>query len=72
MSEVPLTTGQAGKIASKNPRTIVNWIHKGWLKAMKLPGERGHYLIMEADLRQTMAARYTPKPYEPEAVDGQG
>lgn len=66
MSEQDLTTGQAGAIAGKHARTIVNWIHKGWLAARKLPGERGPYLIREDDLRQTMKDRYTPQPYDPE------
>ena len=72
MSEKLLTTGQAGAIAGKHPRTMVNWIRKGWLKAMKLPGERGPYLIKEGDLRETIQARYTPKPYDPQDADGQG
>lgn len=72
MSENLLTTGQAGAIAGKHPRTIVNWIHKGWLQAMKLPGERGPYLIKEGDLRETMRSRYTPHPYDPEKTNEPG
>jgi predicted site-specific integrase-resolvase len=66
MQQTPLNTTEAGKIAGRNKRTIVSWIHKGLLKAMKFPGGRGPYLIMEVDLRQTMKELYTPKPYEPE------
>ena len=63
----PLGTRQAAAIAGKHQRTIVTWIQKGELRAMKLPGERGPYLINEADLRETLRIKYTPRPYQPEA-----
>ena len=65
-SLVPMGTTQAGKIARRNKRTIVAWIRAGKLKAMKLPGNRGPYLIMEEDLRATMHRLYTPKPFDPD------
>lgn len=62
-----LSTGEAAQIASKHPRTIVAWIHKKLLPAMKMPGGRGPYLIKRKDLEEFLIARYTPKPYKPES-----
>lgn len=72
MTEDPMGTRQAGKIAGRHQRTIVDWIRKGLLPAKKLPGKRGPYVIMEADLRQTMKDLYTPQPYTPGDGVGQG
>lgn len=66
MSEQPLSTKEAGVIAGKHKRTIVAWIRKGLLPAMKLPGKRGPYLINREDLERTVATLTTPKPYHPE------
>lgn len=66
MQEQPLSTKQAAALAQKNQRTIVAWIQRGWLPAMKMPGKRGPYLIKEEDLRELIRTRYTPEPYEPE------
>ena len=46
--------------AGVDPRTIVAWIQRGWLPAMKRPGLRGKYLIKFSDLQKV--AR---KPYKP-------
>lgn len=61
-----LSTTQAAKIAQRHQRTIVAWIHKGKLAAMKMPGGRGAYVIEEEDLRALLDAMYTPLPYEPD------
>lgn len=61
----PIGTTKAGEIANRHPRTIVSWIHKGELPALKMPGAKGPYLIMEKDLLETIKRRTTPKPYNP-------
>lgn len=66
MSEQPLSTRAAALIAGKHQRTIVTWIRKGELRAMKLEGKRGPYLIDKKDLEEYLAKRYTPHPYVPE------
>jgi excisionase family DNA binding protein len=66
MSEMPLNTRQAALIAGKHQRTIVAWIRRKELRAMKLPGKRGPYLINKADLLELIKIKYTPKPYNPE------
>lgn len=58
-------TRQAGQIAGRHPRTIVSWIHKGALPALKMAGEKGPYLIAKGDLMDTVKALTTPKPYVP-------
>lgn len=70
MTEQPIGTKEAGFIASRHPRTIVSWIHKGDLPALKMPGEKGPYLIMKKDLLDTIKRRMTPKPYSPKEGDG--
>lgn len=66
MSEQPLSTRQAAQIAGKHQRTIVSWIRKGWLPALKFAGKRGPYLIQRADLDALVEKLSTPKPYTPE------
>lgn len=66
MTEHPLGTRQAAQIAGRHQRTIVAWIQKKKLVAMKMPGERGPYLINRADLMETIKALTTPAPYDPE------
>lgn len=63
----PLSTREAAGIAGKHQRTIVTWIRKGELPAMKLEGKRGPYLIDKRDLEEYLAKRYTPHPYVPES-----
>jgi len=74
MSEQPLGTREAGRIAGRHQRTVVAWIRKGLLPAMKMEGERGPYLIMRADLDALLLKLYTPRPYVPdrEASDANG
>lgn len=66
MSEDLLSTKQAAQIAGKHQRTIVAWIHKGWLKAMKFEGKRGPYVINREDLETLVTRLKTPKPYDPQ------
>jgi excisionase family DNA binding protein len=66
MSDKPLSTREAAEIARKHQRTIVAWIRKGMLPAMKFEGLRGPYLIKREDLMDLLAKRYTPRPYQPE------
>lgn len=69
MIEDLIGTGEAAKIAGRHPRTVVAWIHKGMLPALKMPGGRGPYLIKKEDLRDLLDTLYTPLPYTPEAKD---
>jgi excisionase family DNA binding protein len=72
MSEMPLSTGQAALIAGRHQRTIVAWIRRGELRAQKMPGKRGPYLIRKEDLLELIKIKYTPKPYHPQGgTDGQ-
>lgn len=59
-------TARAAAIAKKHQRTIVAWIHKGLLPAMKMPGERGPYVINQSDLEDLVNKLNTPQPYDPE------
>lgn len=60
-----LSTTQAAAIAQRHQRTIVAWIQKGKLPALKMPGGRGAYVIEEDDLRALLDAMYTPVPFHP-------
>lgn len=60
------TTRQASEASGRHQRTIVSWIHKGWLRASKLPGGRGQYLINPEDLEALLNHLSTPVPYQPE------
>jgi len=46
-----LTTKECGQLASRHQRTIVTWIHKGYLPAFQLPGVRGEYRVLWSDLK---------------------
>lgn len=72
MKEQPIGTTEAGRIAGRHPRTIVSWIHHGDLPAMKMPGDKGPYLIMKKDLLETIKRRTTPKPYRPKEENEPG
>lgn len=65
MPEEWLCTAEAALIAKRHQRTIVNWIHNGDLPAMKMPGDKGPYLIGRVDLMETIKRKMTPKPYSP-------
>lgn len=56
-----LTTHQAAAAAKRNRRTIVAWIHRGDLPAMKNPGARGHYRIIWKDLYRLLHTPAVPK-----------
>ncbi len=48
MNSRMLTTGQAAKICSVTPDTVLKWIHSGALPARRTAG--GHHRIDEQDL----------------------
>lgn len=56
-----LSTRDAAAVAKKNRRTIVAWINRGELAAMKNPGARGHYRIRWEDLHQLLHTPAVPK-----------
>jgi len=56
-----LDTRQAAAVAKKDRRTIVAWIHKGVLPALKNPGARGHYRVVWRDLYQVLHIPAVPK-----------
>lgn len=60
-----LTTRQAAEKANKHQRTIVAWIRRGELPAVRRPGGRGQYFIDPDELQQVMDYLSTPVPYEP-------
>lgn len=59
-----LTTREAADAAKRNRRTIVAWIHRGELPAMKNPGARGHYRVLWKDLWQALHTPAVPKEQE--------
>lgn len=65
-----LTTAAAAVVAGKHQRTIVAWIRRGLLPALRRPGGRGQYFIEPADLQRVMEHLATPIPYHPEQTDG--
>jgi excisionase family DNA binding protein len=64
-----LSTTEAAVIAKKHQRTIVAWILAGKLPAKKFPGERGPYLINQADLDDLIDKLNTASPYVPRSQD---
>jgi excisionase family DNA binding protein len=54
MNNRMLTTGQAAKLCSVTPDTVLKWIHSGALPARRTAG--GHHRIDERDLTQFMGA----------------
>lgn len=56
-----LSTRDAAAVAQKNRRTIVAWINRGELAAMKNPGARGHYRVRWADLYELLHTPAVPK-----------
>ena len=63
-----LDTRQAAAVAKKDRRTIVAWIHRGILPAMRNPGARGHYRIVWRDLYQVLHTPAVPKEKEASQV----
>lgn len=52
MSDGTLTTAQVAARLHKPVRTIQRWIATGRLKAEKLPGQTGAYLIKESEVER--------------------
>ena len=52
MSTKLLTTGQAAKLCSVNPDTVLKWIRSGWLRAHRTAG--GHHRIDRRDLSRIL------------------
>lgn len=66
-----LTTKDAAQIAGRDRRTIITWIRRGMLPALKLPGGRGQYRIQRDDLEKLVEHLDTPVPYVPQGeADG--
>jgi excisionase family DNA binding protein len=57
-----LNTKQAAELAGVSPRTVIEWVHAGRLKASRNPSIRGRFKILKEDLQAAMT--YTP------SVDG--
>ncbi|MGQ9509900.1 MAG: response regulator [Thermodesulfobacteriota bacterium] len=57
-----LTVSQASKYCKVSPKTIINWIEAGHLKAYKTVG--GHRRIKKEDLDQFLKERGMPLPEE--------
>jgi excisionase family DNA binding protein len=57
-----LTVFQAGKYCSVSPKTIINWIEAGHIKAYKTVG--GHRRIKKSDLENFMRKQGIPFPEE--------
>lgn len=56
-----VTARQAGELIDIDRRTIIAWIHRGWLPAAKRPGPRGRYVIRYGDLMKVANRPYEPK-----------
>ncbi len=52
MSQKLLTTGQAAKICSVTPDTVLKWINSGRLPATRTPG--GHHRVSHTDLSRVL------------------
>ena len=62
-----LTVSQAGKYCKVSPKTIINWIEAGHLKAYKTVG--GHRRIKKEDLDQFLKDKGMPMPEEPKGEE---
>ena len=62
-----LTVSQASKYCKVSPKTIINWIDAGHLKAYKTVG--GHRRIKKEDLDQFLKDKGMPIPEEPKAEE---
>jgi hypothetical protein len=56
-----LNTQQCAAAAKKDRRTIVAWIHRGILPAMRNPGARGHYRVLWGDLYKVLHTPAVPR-----------
>lgn len=61
-----LTTGQAAVLCTVTPDTILKWIKKGRLPAVRTAG--GHFRVSEWDLRPFMAKQKSPDTAAPAAL----
>lgn len=55
-----LDTKECGEIAGRHQRTIVTWIHNGYLPARQLPGVRGQYRVLWGDLKELLIRQFIP------------
>jgi len=62
-----LTVSQASKYCKVSPKTIINWIEAGHLKAYKTVG--GHRRIKKEDLDQFLKEKGMPLPEEPKGEE---
>src|SRR4030066_675100 len=62
-----LTVSQAGKYCRVSPKTIINWIEAGHLKAYKTVG--GHRRIKQEDLDLFLKDKGMPLPEEPKGEE---
>lgn len=62
-----LTVSQAGKYCRVSPKTIINWIEAGHLKAYKTVG--GHRRIKQEDLDLFLKEKGMPLPEEPKGEE---
>ena len=62
-----LTVSHAGKYCKVSPKTIINWIEAGHLKAYKTVG--GHRRIKKEDLDQFLKDKGMPMPEEPKGEE---
>jgi len=62
-----LTVSQASKYCKVSPKTIINWIEAGHLKAYKTVG--GHRRIKQDDLDQFLKDKGMPLPDEPKGEE---
>lgn len=53
-----LNTKEAAELAGVSPRTVIEWIHAGRLKANRNASIRGRFKILREDLQAAMT--YTP------------
>lgn len=63
-----INTKQAAAAAKMDRRTIVAWIHRGILPAMRNPGARGHYRILWGNLYEVLHTPAVPKPQKASEV----
>jgi excisionase family DNA binding protein len=55
-----LTTGQAAKLCSVTPATVLNWIRRGHLQGVRTPG--GHYRVELEKLEPLLSRKPPPSP----------
>lgn len=61
LQDEEISTLQAAAVAKMDRRTIVAWIHRGILPAMRNPGKRGHYRIVWRDLYRVLHTPAVPR-----------